>query len=201
MTEYDKLNIELSDAGIPDHDFMGKKGKPIETLVNTKISAKPFKKILIKYLDMLKGNELLMIIRALSEKGIRDVAPKLIKIFNTHGEYANFDLWPVGNAISIIDDETTYEEVLKICMTPSFGSSRQMLLITLRKMKTEKSFKALINSLNDESIRGHAIEELRKWGNPKALPYIEKTEVRKGIFEEKAKKKAIEKLKTVANNS
>lgn len=198
MTEYEKLNLELRNAGVPDHEFMGKKGEPIDTLVNTKLPAKPFKSILIKYLDLLKSNELEMVIRALSEKGMKDVSPRLIKFLNTKENHPNLNLWTVGCSISIIDDKATYEDVLKICQTSEFGASREMLMTTLRKIKTEESFKTLLDSLQDESIRGHAINELRKWGDPRALEQIENTEVRKGLFEEKARKKAIEKLKTDA---
>lgn len=199
MTNYDKLNIELRNAGVPEYEFMGEKLDPISTLVNARISAKPFREILIKYLSLLNANELGMVVRALSEKGMKDVSQRLINIFNSHEDYPKLNLWTVGNAISIIDDKTTYGEVLKICKYIKFGSSRQMLMTTLRKMKSEESFNSLIDSLDDESIRGHAINELKKWGDSRALQAIQKTNVRKGLFEEKAKKKAIEKLKAKAN--
>jgi len=195
MTYYEKLNEELRNEGVPEHEFMGEKGQPLDSLVNTKISAKPFRQILIKYLEILKGKELEMVIRALSEKGMKDVSNKLLVILNNNEKYPNLALWSVGNALSLIDDKTTYSEVLQICKTSKFGASRQMLMKTLRKMNNEESFEVLIESLKDESIRGHAIDELRKWGDVRALKPIENTKVIEGLFEAKAKKKAIEKLK------
>jgi hypothetical protein len=200
MKNIESLNKELIEAGLETKTFLNEELSPINTLVNSKVSAKPFRNILISYIDSLNGNELEMLIRALSEKGMKNVSYKLTKIFEDNKEYPNLFLWAVGNAISVIDDKTTYNDVLRICQNDELGTSRQMMMTTLRKMKTPESFKTLINSLQDESIRGHAIDELRKWGDPRALEPIENTEVRRGLFEEKAKKKAIEKLKTVANN-
>lgn len=200
MKNFESLNRELLEAGLKTQTFLNEEMSPISTLVNTKTSSKLYKEILIEYLDILKGNELEMVIRALSEKGMKDVAPLLIKILNNSENYPNLNLWAVGNAISIIDDSSTYDDVLKVCQSPKYGASRQMMMATLRKMKTEESFKTLVTSLQDDSIRGHAIDELRKWGDSRALEPIENIEVRKGLFEAKAKKKAIEKLKTVANN-
>lgn len=200
MKNFESLNSELLEAGLGVQSFLNKEMSPISTLVNTKTSSKPYKEILIEYLDILKGSELEMVIRALSEKRMKDVSAKLIKILNNTEDYPNLSLWAVGNAINIIDDSSTYDEVLKICLNPKYGNSRQMLMTTLRKMKTEESFQTLITSLEDETIRGHAIDELRKWGDPRALVSIENVEVRKGLFEAKAKKNAIEKLKTATNN-
>lgn len=199
MTNFDLLNIELKETGSKNQSFFEKALDPISTLLNSKVSAKPYKEILVKYLDILQGNELGMVIRALSEKGLVDVSSRLIKILFSKYNYPNLNLWVVGNAINIIDDKTTYNEVLKICQISELGISRQMMMTTLRKMKTEESFKVLINSLNDESIKGHAIDELGKWGDERALGPIENIKVRKGLFEEKAKKKAIEILKISAS--
>ncbi|WNJ17123.1 HEAT repeat domain-containing protein [Pontibacter sp. G13] len=200
MKNLESLNRALLEAGLETQAFLNEEMSPIATLVNTKTSSRPYKEILIEYLTILKGNELEMVIRALSEKGIQDVSPILIGVLNNPEDYPNLDLWAVGNAISIIDDSSTYDQVLTVCQDPKYGASRQMMMTTLRRMKTEESFQTLINSLQDDSIRGHAIEELGKWGDPRALESIQNVEVKKGLFEAKAKKIAIEKLKTAANN-
>ncbi len=200
MQNIESLNTELRKAGLETQFFMNKELSPVEILVNTKTSAKPYKDILLKYIEALTGKELEMLIRALSEKGISNVSSRLISFFENKIDYPNLDLWVVGNALSIIDDKTSYQEILKLCQNKEFGNSRQMMMTTLRKIGTEESFKTLIDSLQDETIRGHAIDELRKLGDPRALKPIENTEVRKGLFEEKAKKKALEKLITAANN-
>ena len=201
MKTYASLNKQLKEAGQKMQTFKDDTLSPIDVLVNTKTSSKPFKDILINHIDILEGNELEMVIRALTEKGIKGVSLILIEILNHPENYPNLELWTVGNAIRVIDDKTTYDEVLKVCQSTKLGASRQMMMATLRKMKTEESFKTLIDALQDETIRGHAIDELRKWGDPRALQPIKDVEVRKGLYEEKAKKKAIEKLETITNNA
>lgn len=199
MKSYRTLNNELQSAGI-DNKAIGRTDlEPCEVLVNTKISAKPFREILISYLSILKGNELEMVIRALSEKGMKDVSWRLVSILKNEKEFPDLDLWTVGNAISIIDDNDCYSQVLEICKSKKLGSSRQMMMTTLRRIKTTESFELLLSCLKDESVRGHAINELSKWGDKKALKPILNTKVRKGLFEEKARKKAIVKLSKKAN--
>jgi len=195
MIKYDELNNELINAGLSCGEFMNEKMNPVETLVNTKLSAKPFRLILLKYIHSLFGKELEMVIRALSEKDMKEVSSKIIKLYNKENESKNLDLWTLGNALSIIDDKSTYKDIIKICRNSEFGRSRQMLMQTLRKINTEEAFEILLDSLKDKTIRGHAIEELGKWGDKRALPLIEALEVKKGLYEAKAKKKVIKKLK------
>ncbi len=201
MRNTDSLNKELLNAGLIPQTFMNESLSPLATLVNSSISAKPYKAILVNYLDFLKGKDLEMLIRALSEKGINDVSHKLLQIFDYKVNYPGIDLWAVGNAISIIDDPSTYDKVIKICQLKDLGTHRQMMMTTLRNIKTEESFNILLNALEDETVRGHAINELGKWSDIRALESIEKTPVRKGFFEVKAKKEAIEKLKIAAKNT
>ncbi|QCK15571.1 HEAT repeat domain-containing protein [Mangrovivirga cuniculi] len=197
MNNIESLNIELKNKGLIQTRNMD----PLEVLVNTNVSSKPYQTILIEFIDLLSGNELEMVIRALPEKGIKGVSKKLIDILNNSNNYPNLDLWTVGNALNIIDDKSVYNDILKICRNKDIGMARQMLMSTLRKINTEESFNILIESLQDESIRGHAIEELGKWGDIRAIEPIQNTEVKKGLYEARIKNKTIKKLKQAINNS
>ena len=192
MTKFDELNKELIDAGLTCGEFMDEKLSPISTLVNAKTSAKPYRLILTKYLHLLESKELEMVIRALSERGMKEVSEVFVKFFNKDKEIKGLDFWALGNALSIIDDKNGYSDIMKICKNPDFGRSRQMLMTSLRIIKTEDSYEILLDSLTDESIRGHAIEQLGKWGDKRALPIIEKLDVKKGLYESKVKNKAID---------
>ena len=190
MKNNNTLNNELIEAGIIPAKKFESNLSAIETIVNTKISVKPYVEIIIPYLDLLSGKDLEFVIRALTEKGLKNVSKKLISIYRSN----QTNKWVLGNAIGVIEDKSTYDEVLNLCKDPSNGESRQMMLTILRKIKTEESFNILLDLLNDETVRGHAICELRKWGEPKALDAIICLEVKKGLYEAKEKKKAIEKL-------
>lgn len=99
--EYDKLNLELSRAGVLPHVFMGKTGKPIDTLVNTKLSSKPYLDILLRYIEILEGNEQEMVIRAVWERRNKEVLPVLEKVLETQ-ETPEHVQWVLKEAIKTI---------------------------------------------------------------------------------------------------
>jgi len=191
MNQYEKLNNELRNCGISDIEFFGEKHGPLTRLVNTNLSAKPYVEILIKYIDKLEGNQLEMLVSALTEKGIKQVVPGLLELFNKErGTY----LWAVAYALYVIDDKSSYNEILKICSDKSLGIHRQMLMGTLARMKTKEAYDLLINCLSDPSVKAHAIEGLGRFGNPEAIEILERTEVEKGKYEFKAKRTALRRL-------
>jgi HEAT repeat protein len=194
MREFEKLNTELKNLGLKSGHFLEASLSPIETLVNSNVSAKPYLRILISYLPKLTGKEQEMVVRALSEKGMNMASLELFKLLETSKVGNDNNFWAICNAISIIDDKESYEQVLKICQNTELGIARQMLMATLRKMKTEESFQALVSALKDETIKGHAIEELGKLGDKRALDILKNTTAAKGKYEFKEKEKAIKRL-------
>ncbi|MDC6364112.1 MULTISPECIES: HEAT repeat domain-containing protein [Flavobacteriaceae] len=194
--EYQELNKELEKLGLPNHEFINFSGVPIDTLVNTRISSKPYVEILLKYLPEVQENEKEMIVRALSEKGIKKVAPFLVQMFYDYKKYSELFLWAVGNTLCEIDDKESYPEIIKICKNSALGTSRQMLFLkTLPKIKNQEAYKVLLEGLADKKVRGHALDGLGKLGNTAAIGIIEKIEAEKGKYEFKAKERALRKLK------
>lgn len=201
MTEYEKLNSELSEAGVPNHVFMGEIEPPINTLVNTKFSSQPYQGILIKYLPVLSKMQLEMVVRALSEKGNKEAVPHLLKLFDRRSELSENNFWAVGNALYIINDKNSYSTILELCKDRSLGIGRCKLLGFLPRIKTEEAYEILIEALKDSQVKGFAIEALGRFGNPEALKILEATEVEKGKYEFKAKATAIKRLTKVKNAS
>ena len=101
----------------------------------------------------------------------------------------------MGNALYVIDDKASYQDILKICQDKTKGIARQMLMGTLARMKSDEAYKVLVDSLNDQTIRGHAIEALGRFGNTKAIQTLETLEVKKGLFEYRARITALKRLK------
>jgi len=200
MNQYKKLNKDLFNLGVPNNENVGIIGNSIDTLVNTKLSSKPYIDILIEYLPNLDGNELEMVIRAISEKGNRKASPYLIELFK-NSKINNSVRWTVGNALNIIDDPDTYPEIIQICKNNTYGWARQMLFITLARIKTEESYNLLISSLKEPLVKGQIIEALGKFGNPEAIPILEKTSVEKGKYEYKAKQTALRRLNINKDNA
>lgn len=102
--------------------------------------------------------------------------------------------WAVGNALYVIDDRASYPPILEICKNKKYGSGTQMLMGTLARMKTPGDFQVLVDCLGDEHLRGHAIEGLGRLGDIGAIPILESLDVRKGLYEFKAKNTALRRL-------
>jgi hypothetical protein len=102
MNDYDRLNNELRQAGVPDREFMLEKTDPIDTLVNTNMSSRPFLEILLKYLPRLTGNEQEMVIRALAEKENKGAIPFLEKILADREKIPIHVIWATEFALKRI---------------------------------------------------------------------------------------------------
>lgn len=193
----DELNNELAKAGVPTN-YTGKSKEPmtpLSALVNGPFSVKPYVKILLKYGPCLEPRDKTYVARALSEKGVREAVPFLLSIFKDHPDPNRNDLWAVGNALSIIDDKESYPAILELCKDKRYGVARQMLMRTLAKIKTEEAYETLVNCLNDPTVKAHAIEALGLMGNIKAIEVLEGIEVKKGLYEYRAKETALKRLR------
>ena len=194
MSDYEQLNIELKRAGVPDYEFMGEKGMPIDTLVNTGTSSKPYLSILLHFLPRLSGNEKEMVVRALTEKGNKEAVPFLLEIFKRPDGLSEHSLWAVGNALYTIDYKDTYPSIVELCKNQQLGIARGMLVRMLSRVKTEEVFQLLVDSINDSTVKGDAIEALGRFGDLRAISILEKIEVDKTKYEYKARETALRRL-------
>ncbi|MEK6152161.1 HEAT repeat domain-containing protein [Flavobacteriaceae bacterium 3-367] len=195
-SEYQKLNDRLKKLGVPNHEFLSVKGNSVDTLVNTKWPRKPYAEILLEYLPKLSKNEQEMVVRALSVKGNNVACKPLLEMFYSKETYSKTFLWVVGNALSIINDKSSYPEIIEICKNQKNGIARQMLfLMVLPRIKTDEAYQVLLDGLNDKDVKGHALDGLGKFGNIDAIDVIENIEVEKGKNEFKAKERALKKLR------
>lgn len=195
-SEYQKLNDKLNKLGVPNHEFLSVKGNSVDTLVNTKWPRKPYAEILLEYFPKVSKNEQEMVVRALSVKGNNVASKPLLEMFRSKEAYSETFLWVVGDALSIINDKSSYPEILTICKNPKNGIARQMLFLkVLPRIKTDEAYRVLLNGLNDKDVRGHALDGLGKYGNIDAIDTIKGIEVEKGKNEYKAKERALKKLR------
>lgn len=193
-SDYAQLESALLAAGAPTtaasaiSDALG----PVATLVNSKVSAKPYVAPLLNALPRLRGNEQEMVVRALSERGMPNAGPPLVALMKASENSAS--AWAIGNALAEIRDPATYPDVVALCGVARLGAARQMLFVLLPAIGTEAAFAAALSGLSDDTVRGHALEALGRFGKREALPHILATETRKGLYEDKAKATAVRRL-------
>ena len=196
MFSLDDLEEELASAGVPiNYEHLGEALFPLDALINGPFSSKPYVNILLKYLATVDDEAKESIARALTENGNTKATEALLALFNPHTTMTELQLWAVGNALSVIDDKDSYQAVVEICKQKKFGIARQMLMGILAKIKTEESFQTLVECLPDPTVKGHAIEALGKFGDPRAIAFIEQTAVEKGKFETRAKLVSLKRLR------
>jgi HEAT repeat protein len=156
-------------------------------------------------LDELTVNSgLEMVVRALTRKGMTVATPRLLKLFSDESLYQEQKcLWTVGNAIYAIEPRDHLDECIRICRDHRLGPSRHRLIVHLSRFKkSEDVFQALLSLLDDESVRGAALEALKRYGDVRAIPAIEQTPVgdgREGTYEAHQKTKALKKLNEKRN--
>lgn len=177
---------------------------PVNILVNSGIPPDHFEiyaPALTKGLKTLRDEAgLEMVVRALSRKGLTAAVGEILGLFSSESLVREQNcLWAAGNAIYAIAPKDHLEECLAVCRDPRVGSARQKLIVHLSRFKkSPEVFETLVSLLEDETARGPAMEALKKLGDPRAIPAIERTPVREGeegIYETHQKAMA---LKTLA---
>lgn len=102
--------------------------------------------------------------------------------------------WTVGSTMEAVISEKDIDGVIKIITDKSNGMSRQMFVLALGNIPSEKSEDVLIQVLNDDEIAPHALEALGKLQSKKARDKIsELTNHPKSLV----KKEAIRALKKI----
>lgn len=118
------------------------------------------------------------IVRALTIKEARGIAAKpLIKEFERISDQdpAQRQLlkWAIGNALSVVADESVFEKLVGLLKDKKHGKAREMLAVALGNMKDPRAADILIEMLNDEELAGHSLIALGKLKAKKAIPYIQ----------------------------
>jgi hypothetical protein len=112
------------------------------------------------------------LVRALSVKEAHPAAaPVLIDQMRACGNRGDRWMglpWAIGNALSIVADDTVFDPVVVLAYDTSLGRAREMLMYAIGAMKREDATGALLGLLDDPDVAGHAIDALAKRGDPAA---------------------------------
>ena len=129
--------------------------------------------LLLKYLYEFKSRNFKeFIIDALKVKGFTNATETLIIEFN-RTNFGDSYKWSIGDALSVIQDGKYEDEYINIIKEKKHGTARQMVTITLGKLKSEKAIPILISLLDDEDVNGHVLVALGYYKKPMLIKYIE----------------------------
>jgi HEAT repeat protein len=167
IIDENKIIEELQQVGITISN--------IYDLVNTTKSYSQGLPILIELLrkgipdDKLKEG----VIRSLAVKEAKGLAgATLLEEYNRIPKDKMMLRWAIGSALEVVVTGEELEPVINIVKDRTNGMSRQMFVLALGKLPSEKTEQILIESLDDEEVVAQAIDALSKLKSKKAKTKI-----------------------------
>ncbi|TAK33868.1 MAG: HEAT repeat domain-containing protein [Chloroflexota bacterium] len=171
---------EYALAAAPVLAELAETGFPVETigeLYGTPLYYEPVIPILLRWLPRMENLRVKSdIVRALSVKWAKPIAaPVLIQEYRRVPTFPASDMrWTVGNALSVVADDSVFNEIVELVRDRQHGKAREMVALALANMKNPRAVDVLIELLDDEEVAGHALMALRKLAPPRARSYIER---------------------------
>ena len=133
--------------------------------------------IAIKYYQMAKNfskdNEQKHFLGYFHFKGIEEVVPMLIDDFCSV-EVNDSVKWSIADCLYQIHSKKYVENYLDIISSSQYGKNRQMVILLVGKLKIEDSIPILIELLEDEEVRLHAICALGEFRREEFRVYFER---------------------------
>ena len=174
LAEEDSLVVDALRA-------IGMRVESIYDLVNTK---DPYPEAIPVLLDILPrvGNDRIKegVARALSVREARPIAARpLIQEFlsvPSGTESEKHTKWAIGNALSVVADDSVFEEVHALCEDRQHGWTRSGIVGAMRNMKKHRAqaIAALTSFLDDEELAVGAMVMLGNLRIPEARTKIER---------------------------
>jgi hypothetical protein len=108
------------------------------------------------------------LVRALSVSEARPAAaPVLIEEFRRAHDPAGLGFgWVVGNALSVVTDDSVFDQIAALAQDRSYGKARQMIVLGLARSKDPRAVPLLVGLLGDEDVAAHAVMALGKLRPP-----------------------------------
>jgi len=125
-------------------------------------------------------------------KGHDELVPLLLDEF--YSEPPGFDRWQIGDIIEGIRSKKYIDDYMRIISDPAYGKDRQMVVLLVGKLKAEEAVPVLIELLEDEGVRLHAIIALGNFKREEFRPYFERFENDKHSGWRKYARAALKKL-------
>ena len=151
------LLAELNELGYPVDS--------VDWLYNTPYDYRSAVPALIRWLPQLQRAKL-SVVRALSVPWARpDAARPLIEEFKRAPEVSSGDMkWTIGNALSVVADDSVYQEIADLVTDPRHGRARDMLPLSFLHMKKNRrpAIDIALKLLDDDDVVVSAIRFLKR---------------------------------------
>lgn len=149
--------------------------------------------IVIKYYKKAKlKNEKRYLLGWFHYRGLEEVVPMLLEDYFSNA--SNVDRWAIGDILYQIRSKKYIDEYIRIIENSEYGQERQMVILLIGKLKVEKAIPILINLLEEENVRLHAIIALGDFKREEFRLYFERFENSKHSGWRKYAKAALKKL-------
>ena len=123
--------------------------------------------------ELEKPNEQNYFLRFLHIKGLDDVVPMLLEDYYSE-KTEDLTRWFISDCIYQIRARVFVKEYLDIVSSRKFGQNKQMIVLLLGKLKEESAVPVLIDLLEDEDFRLHAICALGQFKREEFRCYFER---------------------------
>lgn len=165
--------LELEKIGVTKHDLYTAEGKT-KIYANKELFSQ-VQSILLRWFPKVDDGIKETIVRFLSVPwSPLSTARLFINEFKKAPKEAKLDLkWAIGNALHIFANDEVFDDIVDIATDRRHGSSREMVVASLMRMKNPKAVDVLIKLLDDEDVAGHALKALRRLNAKRARKYIE----------------------------
>lgn len=134
--------------------------------------------------------------RALTIRAARPVAaPALIRAFKEADEgSAPLLRWALGNALSVVGDDSFFDDLAALALDRNYGIARQMVVLGFARSKDRRAVPLLVSLLDDDDVVLHATEALGKLKATEARSQLEALVIHPRPAVRKAAYKALGKL-------
>jgi hypothetical protein len=169
----ESLVRELQEVGCPVGDLW--------ELVNAKRRYPATVPVLLRWLEGLDATEIRRrprdveaVVRALAVPAARGkAAPLLIELFRTVPDRTGMGIrWAIGNTLEVVADDSVADEMIALAKDRRYGRAREMVVLALGRLKSERVDQVLIDLLEDEDVDGHAVVALGDRRAASAVPAI-----------------------------
>ena len=123
--------------------------------------------------ELKKANEQNYFMRFFNIKGFDDIIPMLIDDYYSD-ETPDLTRWYISDCIYQVKSKNFVNEYVNIVSNKKFGQNRQMIVLLLGKLKEESVISVLIDLLEDEEVRLHAISALGEFKSEDFRCYFER---------------------------